>query len=121
MPQPPERNLKLKGKRKAVYVATDTLQCDPDHLLRCAEAMRAKFGQLYGGKWIIVQTKPPEESGLRGELARQKAFRDILNGPDTRTKRWLQKYLDKEEKPTAQKNNSQPVLVSAVIEDNIPF
>lgn len=119
--EPPERNPKLKGKRKAVYAATDALQCDPDHLLRCAETMRTKFEQLYGGQWITVQTKPPEDSGLRGEQARQKAFADILSGPDTRTKRWLQQYLNKDEKPAAQKDSSQPVLVGTVIEDKIPF
>lgn len=95
--EPPERNPHLEGKRKAVYAATDALQCDKDHVLRCAETMRLAFERLYGGKWITVQTKPPINNGLRGEQARQKAFRDILEGPDTRTKRWLIRFLENEQ------------------------
>lgn len=111
--EPPERNPKLEGKRKAVYAATDALQSDPDHLLRCAETMRRKFEQLYGGKWITVQTKPPEDNGLRGELARQKAIRDILQGEDTKTKRWLMTYLkDNTPKETAE---GEPVAVGEVM------
>lgn len=120
----PERNPKLEGKRKAVYAATDDLQCDKEHVLRCAETMRKAFERLYGGKWIIVQTKPTEDSGLRGEQAKQKAFRDILSGPDTKTKRWLQKYLDKDNKPMPKRHKEQeqePVLIGAVVEDEIPF
>ena len=122
--KPPERNPKLEGKRKAVYAATDELQCDTDHVLRCAETMRREYERLYGGQWITVQTKPAEDNGLRGEQAKQKAFRDILNGPDTKTKRWLQKYLSKDEKPMPERHKEQeqePILIGAAMEDNIPF
>lgn len=122
--EPPERNPKLEGKRKAVYAATDALQSDKDHVLKCAENMRKQFERLYGGKWITIIEKPPVDNGLRGELARQKAFRDILNGPDTRTKRWLQEYLNsKQDKPKPKKREpeQEPVLIGAVIGDEIPF
>lgn len=86
--------------------------------------MRKQFERLYGGKWITVQTKPPEDNGLRGEQARQKAMRDILNGPDTRTKRWLTEYLNRKKdkpKPKKREPEQEPVLIGAVIEDEIPF
>ena len=95
--EPPERNPKLEGKRKAVYAATDALQSDKDHVLRCAETMRKAFERLYGGKWITVATKPAIDNGLRGDQARQKAFRDILQGEDTKTKRWLMGFLENEQ------------------------
>lgn len=121
--EPPERNPNLKGKRKAVYAAEAEKQCDPDHVLACANTMCRRYEHLYGGSWITVQTNPPEDSGLRGEQAKQKAFRDILKGPDTRTKRWLQNYLSKskDEKSTAKKDSGKPLTVGAIIEDNIPF
>lgn len=37
-----------------------------------------------------------EPGKLYGKEARDKAFADILNGPDTRTRRWLVKYLEKQ-------------------------
>lgn len=118
---PPERNPKLKNKRKAVYAISDILQRDHDHVLRCADTMRRKFEQLYGGHWITVQTKPPEDNGLRGEQARQKAMRDIMNGPDTKTKRWLTKYLNRDKPKKKKQPEQEPVLIGAVIEDEIPF
>ena len=35
-----------------------------------------------------------EPGKLYGKEARDKAFADILNGPDTKTRRWLMKYLE---------------------------
>lgn len=37
-----------------------------------------------------------EPGKLYGKEARDKAFADILNGPDNRTRRWLVKYLEKQ-------------------------
>lgn len=122
--EPPEKNPRLKGKRKAVYAETDALQRDKDYVLACAENVRKQFEKRCGGKWITVQTKPLEDSELFGEQARQKAFRDILNGPDTKKKKWLQKYLHKDKKPMPErhkKKEEKPVLIGAVIEDEIPF
>ena len=53
--------------------------------------------EVHSSKWIVV-IKPQEtapDSGLRGTEARDTAFADILDGPDTKTKHWLQMYLDK--------------------------
>ncbi|MCJ7483902.1 MAG: hypothetical protein MUO31_13165 [Thermodesulfovibrionales bacterium] len=93
----PERNLNLKGAKKGVFAADKQGQDDYDYLLRCAEVMKIKHQELYGGVWIIVHAPKQEpNSGLRGEQARDKAFADILNGPDSTTRRWLEKYLEKQ-------------------------
>ncbi len=93
----PERNPKLIGRKRKVYAAELSRQGDPDYMLRIAEGMRGKYQDLYGGTWIIVQVEPEEpDSGLRGPQARDKAFADILNGPDNRTRRWLERYLKKQ-------------------------
>lgn len=117
----PERNPKLEGARKGVFTADKNNQDDPDYVLACAETMRERYEYLYGGKWIIVKVKPAEDSGLRGEAAREKAFDDILSGPGCKTKRWLQKYIEEHKKPTERKESKQPVLVGAVLDDEIPF
>ena len=41
----------------------------------------------------------PEPGQIYGNEARDKAFADILNGPDTKTRRWLVKYLEKRYPP----------------------
>jgi hypothetical protein len=119
--EPPERNPNLIGASLPVFVLPTSKQDDLDYVLACAETMRKRFEHLYSGKWITRQTNPPEHSGLYGEAARQKSFEDILSGPDTKTKRWLQNYLDTEKKQNGQKDRNQPVPVGAVLGNGIPF
>jgi hypothetical protein len=63
---------------------------------------------LYKRKLVIRQlwNLKKSESKLRGNQARDKAFADILNGPDTRTRRWLEKYLSKTLKKTGNVGDS---------------
>jgi hypothetical protein len=76
-----------------------------------AERKRGRADELYGKGHIVhflaAQEEGPDE-GYYGEegcsiaerrgQARDKAFADILNGPDTKTRRWLVKYLDQKHK-----------------------
>ena len=76
------------------------------------EAMALKFtryaNQFEPGHYSELYSTEPEPEGYTGEpggtftqrrqQARDKAFTDILNGPDTITKRWLQKYLTRKYK-----------------------
>lgn len=90
----PERNPNLEGAKRGVFAEDTQKQNDPDYVLGCAELMKIKYEELYGGKWIIVHKPEPEpDSGLRGKQAFDKAAADILNGPDSKTRRWLEKHL----------------------------
>jgi len=76
------------------------------------EAMALKFCRyanlLETGHYIEYYSTDTEDKGYYGEegctitqrcrQARDKAFADILNGPDTKIKRWLQRYLTKKYK-----------------------
>lgn len=73
-----------------------------------AERKRARADELYGKGHVVDYLAAPDEEepdeGYYGQdgcsiierrnQARDKAFADILNGPDTKTRRWLVKYLD---------------------------
>ena len=106
-----------------------------------AERARQNVEDVYGGRWVI---EPPEQEqhfaddGLRGQVAREPAERDILAGPDCAGKRWLlgrQAAAKKEPKPLPPKetlallsHNKQQQAEAAkskprkVIEpDDIPF
>jgi len=49
------------------------------------------------GTFVEQREEFVEEPGkLYGKEARDKAFADILNGPDNKTRRWLVKYLEKQ-------------------------
>ncbi len=90
---PPPDKPHLAGVRKPVYVTPRSRQSDSEHVQACAESMRGKFAQLYGGRWITVVTKPHPDDGLRGEPARRRAYERILAGPDTPARRCLQDLL----------------------------
>lgn len=94
----PERNPRLIGAKKGVFAANTKNQSDPDYMLKASETMRRHYEQDYGGKWIVVQHEQEEDSGLVGAQARDKAFADILNGPDDKTKQWLTGFLEKKYK-----------------------
>lgn len=91
----PKRCPALLGKRKRVFLETDEpeLQCNPDHAMTCAESFRMHAQLAWGGKWIVVRENPPEPRAF-GKQGRDLAFADILNGPDSKTRRWLTKYLE---------------------------
>ena len=56
----------LRGVSKGIFT---TRQDDPDHVLACAESMRKHFSRLYGGHWITLQTRPPQDDGRPGPAA----------------------------------------------------
>jgi len=89
---------------------------DPDYVRNCAHGLAERFKELYGGVWSVVIVEKREPSGLVGKAARDKAFRDILDGPDTRTKRWLQGYLNWDK--SAQKETSGPVHISKALAES---
>lgn len=59
-----------------------------------AHRLRELHESTYGGEWAVtiaeVETERPDD-GLRGKEAQQRAYRNILAGPDTAGKRLLQK------------------------------
>lgn len=98
---PPPDRPHLAGAQKAVYVAPRSRQSDTEHVQQCAESMRLKFAQLYGGHWITVVTKPRADDGLHGEPARRRAYEQILAGPDAPGRRFLQDHLLRRADPQA--------------------
>jgi len=70
--RPPDERIhrvpRAAGRRKLVFVGL-ARQGDPDYVLACAEFMRRRFEQLYGGRWITVRTPPQENDGLRARPA----------------------------------------------------
>jgi len=95
---PPGKSHRV-GTRTGVYVCPPSRQDDRDYVLARAECMRRKFEQLYGGRYITVTTKPAIDDGLRGQPARQKAYENTRNGPDTPTKRGLQRHRNRTSDP----------------------
>jgi len=92
--EPPENNPNRTDHKIPVYPDDLKRIDDEDYVRNCAHGMAERFKQLYGGHWIVIVEPRKEPSGLIGEEAREKAFNDILNGPDTKTKLWLKQYLD---------------------------
>jgi hypothetical protein len=105
---PPADRPHLADARKPVYVHPASRQTDSEYVQACAEHMRTKFAQLYGGHWIVVVTRPRPDDGLRGDPARQRAYTLILEGPDTPGKRHLQEHLAN--KPPAPLNDDPSPL-----------
>lgn len=113
----PERNPNFNvGLQRGVFAADPNNQNDPDYMLKAAETMRSKYENLYDGKWIIVQKPQEEDTGLRGPQARDKAFADILNGPNNKTKRWLTGFLEKKHK-----KKEGPESLGSILASKIPF
>ncbi len=50
----PSWNVHLAQRRVGVYVLPVERLEDVDYVGRCAESMRRRFAQLYGGVWIVV-------------------------------------------------------------------
>ena len=66
--EPPSGRPHLRGVRKGVFTSR---QDDLDHVLAGVESMRDKHEQIYGGRWIIVRTRPapPGEPPAEPQLA----------------------------------------------------
>ena len=91
------------------------------------EMMASKFtryaNQLEPGHYYELYSREPELEGYTGDAdctinqrrkqARDVAFMAILDGPDTKTRRWLEKYLAKIHPPEKDKG---PVPVGDAIE-----
>jgi len=96
------------------------------------EAMALKFtryaNQLEPGHYYELYSTEPEPEGYTGEVgctitqrraqARDKAFVDILNGEDTKTRRWLESYLKQkhEAEDKAKKKAEGPERISEFID-----
>jgi hypothetical protein len=97
----PRWNVHMAGRRTGVYVQPTSRQDDLDYVRACAEPMRKRFEQLYGGHWIIVTDKPPRGESASGrepaarspKSAIERAHAELLTGPDTPTRRRLQAHL----------------------------
>lgn len=111
-----------KLKWKPFFGPEDTPR---EEIERSAEKVRLRANELYGKGHIVSYLREPDETddGYYGDegcpinerrrQARDKAFADILDGPDTKTRRWLVKYLDaKHEK----EDKNKPVHVREAIE-----
>jgi hypothetical protein len=92
--EPPPENPNRTEHRIPVYPDDLSRMNDPDFMRNCGHYVAQRFAEQTGGQWIVVIETPKIDSGLRGTEARDAAFADILNGEDTKTKRWLQRYFD---------------------------
>lgn len=54
----PQGKPHLVGVRKAVYACPLSKQSDPEYVLACAESMRKRVNRLYGGRWLVVRSRP---------------------------------------------------------------
>jgi hypothetical protein len=97
------------GWRRPVFVKPLSRQSDPEHVRACAESLRTKQQETYGGQWIVVRTQPVANDRLVGAAAQEKAHRAVLNGPDTPHKRWLQYYLSRG-RPTPSAGGEEPAV-----------
>lgn len=119
------------------YVRTENWQSIDRHAIeRESEVVRDRFDNTYGGAHIVIrhwEVKPAEERYVRNRKdsfgLRDLAFAEILDGPDTKTRRWLEKYLNQKDKTTkltprqeavAEKKRNEPVTMGQVV-DTIPF
>ena len=93
------------------------------------EAMALKFtrhaNQIELGHYYELYSTEPEPEGYTGEegctitqrreQARDKAFVDILNGPDSKTRRWLEKYIE-DAKARKDKESKTPKRIGEFID-----
>lgn len=87
--------LDKNSKGQSFYSIEDSLS--PDDIRRQAYAMCDKFGECYGGSWVVIRDwekrdddwLAPEDDGLRGEEAKNKVEADILVGRDCPARRFV--------------------------------
>jgi len=93
----PPWNVHLAHQRAGVYVCPIERQDDLDYVRVCAEPMRKRVEQLYGGHWItaVEKPRPAKQSNepFDREQNRHDAYAQILAGPDTPGRRWLEQHL----------------------------
>lgn len=94
-----------------------------------AEQICKRANEIESGHYIMYyNTDGEEDTGYYGEpgcsiavrrrQARDKAFRDILNGQDNKTRRWLVKYLNRDK--TAQRETSGgPVHIGEALAESV--
>ncbi len=92
---------------------------------RRAEALRQEANRLYQDEQHIIHylntDEEGEDTGYYGPDARDKAFNEILKGPDSKTKRWLQKYMSRSKVKKPKNKKSDIVTIGQVVSDEIPF
>lgn len=93
---------------------------------RESEIIRDRFDNTYSGKHFVIrhwESRPRPEKFVRTRQEsfgyRDLAFADVLDGPDTKTKRWLEKYLAVPKKTP--KKAQEPVTIGQVVDDSILF
>jgi len=79
-------------------------QTSPEEIEAAANKAARRFENLYGGNWYIIRhweklyggdEKKIDQNKLYGKEARELAYANILNGPDTPGRRWLIEHLKK--------------------------
>jgi len=111
--RPPAHRRHLAAARMGVYVRPLSRQNDPDYLWDCAQAMRKRVEQLYGGRWIAVRLPQPQgHDDLQGAPARQDAHQAILTGPHTPAQQWLQAH---QARTTPARNDNDPTPIGETL------
>lgn len=122
------RSSGIYGKR--FYISGKKQKPASEEIERMAERDRRLANQIYGENHIIIRSWEHEKEianypQTRKESleAKEHAFADILSGKhdvnNGKTKRWLQRYLNKNSKP--KKEQESPVLIGEAFEDKVPF
>jgi hypothetical protein len=109
---------------------------DQHAIERESEIIRDRFDNIYLGTHIVIrywETKQRNERCVRNRKEsfdlRDLAFAEILDGPDTKTRRWLEKYLAQKNKKTSltprqtaiAAEKKEPVTIGQVIKEVVPF
>uniref|UniRef100_A0A6M3JD49 Uncharacterized protein n=1 Tax=viral metagenome TaxID=1070528 RepID=A0A6M3JD49_9ZZZZ len=109
----PRQEIEDKAERVRQY-CNDNIE--PGHIVHFYNIDEKEDTGYYGEEGCSVY--------VRRQQAKEKAILDILNGPDTKTKRWLREFMNKRNKKTGIKSGKlfkEPITISSVINDDIPF
>ena len=109
----PRQEIEAKAERVRQY-CNDNIE--PGHIVHFYSTDKREDTGYYGEEGCSVY--------VRRQQAKEKAIVDILNGPDTKIKRWLKEYMNKRNKKTGIKSGKlfeEPVTIGSVIDDDIPF
>jgi len=122
----------LVGRCVPVFVDPPKLHGDLDNRKRAGHLLAEKHAQVYGGHWIVIDKPegPTIDDGLRGDDARWEAEAQILSGPDSPGKRFLQrlrsgkdapvlKTVDEAIRPT-NTNGERGRQLQKLVEANVP-
>lgn len=112
----PEQEIKSFAERVQTY-ANDTME--PGHYIHYYNTDEKEDTGYYGEEGRSIP--------VRRRQAKERAFADILSGPDTKTRRWLERYLDAQAKkqPITERDGKSdaPVRIGEVLDDDsdLPF